>query len=367
MKLGFVFVHYHTPDLLAQSVTAIRRELERSGAAGDLVVVDNGSTDEERRALEALPVRVLGQSANPGYAAALNLGIANVEGYVVFLMNPDVIVQPGCVAELVAALDAGADAAGPRFFWDEDQTFLLPPTEERTRSAELIARLATRGTWLARYARGRWRRHARRHWLATEPIETVSLSGALLAVRREAFAEVGEFDEGFRLYYEENDWLLRLRRRGLKSLHVPAAEAVHFYNQSAVNEPSAAQWSADSQLRFEGRHFGSWFSKVLALVEKAPSGRPAARNPSTAEVPTLRAPARSRETAQSPWVEVSPLARGFPAAAARIDFDLGVWRFPMNLWDRLAPGVYSLRLCAESGRELVCATFRRPRETRTDI
>ena len=156
-------------------------------------------------------------------------------------MNPDVLVLPGCLPALLAALRAGAAVAGPRFYWDRGRRLLLPPAELRTRREELLRLLAgKRGGWAAR-ARRRWRRHARRHWEAREPLPSHALSGSLLALRRSAWEAVGPFDEGFRLFFEETDWLLRARRQGLAGRYVPAAEAVHLYSQSAA--PRAARRS----------------------------------------------------------------------------------------------------------------------------
>ena len=132
-------------------------------------------------------------------------------------------------AEALAMLDrlrAGAAVAGPAFYWDHGRRMLLPPAEERGRTAELLAGLSTRA------ARRRWRRHARRHWEARAPVASWSLSGSLLAIRRDAWDRVGPFDEGYRLFFEETDWCLRAARGGWKNVLHPEAKIIHHQGQT---------------------------------------------------------------------------------------------------------------------------------------
>jgi N-acetylglucosaminyl-diphospho-decaprenol L-rhamnosyltransferase len=354
-ELAVVIVHYRAGRLLARAVEAVRIDLAGAGLAAELIVVDNGSSGEERRRLRELPVRVLEARHNPGYGAALNLGARATPARRLIFMNPDVLVRPGCVTGLMEALQ-GAAAAGPRFTWDTDGRLLLPPTERRSRSAELGRRAAGLGRTGERLARRCWRRHARRHWLAREPLRSFDLSGALLAVRRDALEAVGPFDEAFRLYFEENDWLERLRRAGLTAVLVPHAEAVHLYAQSVAAEPRAAAWFAASKARFDRRHYGRWFE---LLPSRFAGGAPLAGERAVAlERPRLDLP----DSAQGElWVEVSTSPLGFPAAAERLTAESPrAWRLPDRVWARLAPGTYFLRLSDGRGRELGWYSFERP-------
>src|SRR6185295_4708557 len=242
MRLAVILVHYHTPDLAVDAVGALRVDLAAAGLAAEWLLVDNGSDAAERSRLDSLGVRRIDPGTNLGYAGGVNLGMASCTAEVVVLMNPDVLVLPGCVPALLGRLQAGAAVAGPAFFWDRGRRLLLPPGEARSRREELFAVLAGRDERWAARARRRWRRHARRHWESRSPLASHALSGGLLAIRRSAWERVGPFDEGFRLFFEETDWLLRARRHGVRSEYVPGAEAIHLYHQSAGAEPRARQW-----------------------------------------------------------------------------------------------------------------------------
>ena len=333
MRLALILVHYHTPDLAAAAVEALRSDVGDGDA--EWILVDNGSDTAGRALLESLPIRRIDPGANLGYAGGVNLGVASSTAEALIVMNPDVLVFPGCVPALLERLRAGAAVAGPAFYWDRGRRMLLPPAEERGRTAELLAVLSP-GT-----ARRRWRRHARRHWEARGPIESGSLSGSLLAIRRDAWDRVGPFDEGYRLFFEETDWLLRARRLGLRSEYVPAAEAVHLYNQSAAREPRSQGWFEESARRFRRLHYGAAFAAVLETLSRP------RRAPDLPRASVLDLPAGAE------WVEVSPNPSGFPAAAERLAAGAKSWSLPEEIAARMPGGRWIVQVTDRAGRELL--------------
>ncbi len=346
MRLAVILVHYHTPELAAAAVEALRADLAGTALEVEWLLIDNGSDEAGRARLAGLPVERIDPGENLGYAGAVNLGVARSRSELVVVMNPDVIVLPGCLPALVAALVAGAAVAGPRFYWDRGRRLLQPPAELRTRREELLRLLAGKGAGWAARARRRWRRHARRHWEAREPLPSHALSGSLLALRRSAWETVGPFDEGYRLYFEETDWLLRARRKGLAGRYVPAAEAVHLYSQSARREPQAEAWFEESARHFRHRHYGGWFVTLLQALDR---WLPAAKPPVPAEGLSLPA----EPSAYPLWIEVSPNPVGFPAAGERLaEPGAAPWELPAEILERL-PGVeLTVQVTATDGREI---------------
>ncbi|MEO1366457.1 MAG: glycosyltransferase family 2 protein [Acidobacteriota bacterium] len=331
MRFGVVLVHYHTPGLAASAVASLEQDARGSGVDLEVVLVDNGSTAEGRELLGRLEgVRLLEPGKNLGYAGAFNFGVRQLSTVdAVAVMNPDVRVLPGCLRALASALSDGAGVVGPRFWWDRRGGFALPPTEERGRIHSARRFLSQRtGAVPARRA---WRRHARRHWRAKEPLESLSLSGALLAIDLEAWRRVGPFDDAYSLYFEESDWLERARKAGVRGLYVPDAEAHHEYAQSTVKEPRSARWFLESHRRFRRRHYGRAFTTLLEGV----AGRwPQKVSPVAPGRPTLE------EVAAAEWVELSASAVGYPAAGLHLGTQ--VLRGP-DLGLALPEGAYWLR------------------------
>jgi GT2 family glycosyltransferase len=348
MRIAVVLVHYRTPELAAAAVEALARDAARSGLEIEGVLVDNGSDEAGRALLESLPFERIDGGTNRGFAGGVNLGVARTRAEVLLIMNPDVQVLPGCLGALVDALRSGAAVAGPRFYWDAGRRMLLPPAEERRRAAELLALLATRDERWAARARRRWRRHARRHWAARRPLASYALSGGLLALTRAAWERVGPFDEAYRLYFEETDWLRRAERLGLPGRYVPAAEAVHLHSRSAVQEPRSAQWFEDSARRFRERHYGRWVTGLLAGIDRRPRRRPAT------ELAAVSGDGLDLTGHAFPlWIEVSPNPTRFPAAAERLAAPAaGAWMLPADVADRLAGSELAVQVVGDDGREL---------------
>ena len=351
MKIAVILVHYYTPELARGACEALMRDADTSGIGLEAVLVDNGSRPEDRALLESLPARRIDAGRNLGYAGGANLGIRETSADLVIVMNPDVMVLDGCLRALTEVLESGAAAVGPRFYWDHQKRFQLPPTEPVSRRSELLSVLARRSPLWAGFARRRWRRHARSHWLAETPLRSYDLSGALLAFRRSAWQQIGPFDERYRLYFEETDWLQRLRAHRLKACWVPQAEAVHLYAQSTVGEGRAQAWFSESSRRFRRKAYGPTFT---SLLERLSQSSPLLTDPVPDPLP---------ETATPPaWLEVSPSPLGFPAAARRPPHDTpphnapprGASRkdLPAEIESRLAAGTYYLRWVDEAGREL---------------
>jgi N-acetylglucosaminyl-diphospho-decaprenol L-rhamnosyltransferase len=349
MRLAIVLVHYQTPELAVEAVEALRADLAAGDREAEWLLVDNGSDDAGRARLAALPVTRLDPGRNLGYAGGVNLGVAASRAEVVLLMNPDVLVLPGCAAALLDEIGRGAAIAGPRFFWDRGRRLVLPPAEVRTRRAEIAALLARRGGHWAARARRAWRRHARRHWEAERPLASYALSGGLLAIRRAAWDRVGPFDERYPLYFEETDWLARARRRGLPARYVPLAQAVHLYGRSAAREPRARQWFEESARRFRRRHYGAWFEPVLRRLG---GGGSAAEG----SLPVISASDGLDLTAYADdfplWIEVSPNPAGFPAAGELLRRPASRWTLPEEIRARREGGELAVRVVGRRGWEL---------------
>ena len=354
--LAIVLVHYRTPDLLVDAIVALQRDLALSGLEAEILVVDNGSEPRDRAAWSDLALRRIDPGANLGYAGGVRCGVEATRAERIVAMNPDVVVVEGCLGRLLDELARGAAAAGPQFYWDGGRRYLLPPTEQRSAGAELRAALARRfpaAPGVAGAARHAWRRHARRHWDAPAPVPATALSGALIAFRRDAWARIGPFDEAYRLYFEETDWLLRLRAAGLEARFVPAARAVHLFAQSSVQEPQATAWFAAAERLFRRRHYGAGFARLLQLLGEGKSARSRPRADSlrrSAAPPTIAAGELATPRAAT-WVEIALSPSGFPAAGERLSAPGADWRLAEEVWRRLPPGELWLRGVDAAGGE----------------
>jgi GT2 family glycosyltransferase len=246
-----IVVNHNDGPLLGAVVDRLLDEVRR------VVVVDNASTDGSERGVQHRDRTSLVRSArNLGFAAGVNLGARSADGTWLILCNPDAHPQPGDVARLVADLgeDVGAiaplqvDAVGR----PKAETGGFDPTIARYL---LWALVPTR--WHGRHG----------PWLSAIPssgdVELDWVSGALLAIRRDAFERVGGLDERFFLYHEDVELGRRLRRAGYR---VVCRTSIHLFHEVAHGDPDRRVRQALLGLDSLAIDFEGWRRRALGAV-----------------------------------------------------------------------------------------------------
>ncbi|MBE0411090.1 MAG: glycosyltransferase family 2 protein, partial [Anaerolineales bacterium] len=116
MKLSIVVVNWNTRDLLAKCLTSIYAC--PPVCPFEVLVVDNASSDGSVSMLrEGFPqVRLIQNNKNVGFAAANNQALSLVDSPYILLLNPDTVVKPGALNEMLDYLEnnPGVGAAGAR-------------------------------------------------------------------------------------------------------------------------------------------------------------------------------------------------------------------------------------------------------------
>lgn len=192
-----------------------------------VTIVDNGSTDGTLEAVAALAPHalVVDLGENAGYAAGVNAGMrGSIGARAHLILNPDVRLEPGTVARLLAALDTpGIGIAVPRLVDEHGvlcrslrrEPTILRALGESLLGGERAGRIGLFGEVVvdpASYSR---------------PDEWDWASGAAMLISSECSLAAGPWDESFFLYSEETDFCLRARDAGFRTRLVPEARGVH--------------------------------------------------------------------------------------------------------------------------------------------
>ncbi len=216
-----VVVNYNARDALVACVNSLRADGVRT-----VVVVDNASHDGSAEALAAADpeARFVPTGANLGFGRAANRGVAVVATPYVLILNPDVVVEPGTVKALTAALelDPGLAAVGPRV---EDPDGSLYPSVRRFPDLVVAAGHAFLG--YVAPSNPFSRAYKLLDWDHSRAGDVDWISGSCLMARRAAFDAVGGFDESYFMYAEDVDLCWRLRRAGWRIGYEPAGRVVH--------------------------------------------------------------------------------------------------------------------------------------------
>lgn len=226
VEIAVVLVYYAGASLLDRCLRSLPAAVGRFSWRA--VVVDNSELGLAADGWDA-HIELLRTGTNLGFARGVNEGARRIRAPWLLLLNPDAEPAPGSVARLVQVLQAERSLAlvGPRVVDEEGRL-----QGSARRDPSLLTGLIGRRSWLRRMAPHS--RLARREVLdacALEKGREIVLvdwvSGACQLIRREAFDQVGGFDERFFLYFEDADLCRRLRAAGWGIGYVPGAQVIH--------------------------------------------------------------------------------------------------------------------------------------------
>jgi GT2 family glycosyltransferase len=209
-SIDVVIPAYNRWDLTSSCL----RHLAAQTVPHNVIVVDNGSSDETRAALRRdwPDVTVVELDHNHPFTCAVNLGVIAGQSECVVLLNNDVDLRPDCLEQIVAPLDQDPSVGSVA-------AVLLAPGERVIDSVGV-----TTDVTLAGFARlqGLGPEHAR----DPRPLLT-GPEGTTAAYRRAAWDQVEGLDESIHAYMEVLDLAWRLRRAGWGTACAAEAVGVH--------------------------------------------------------------------------------------------------------------------------------------------
>jgi GT2 family glycosyltransferase len=251
-QVGIIIVTYNSADEIGACLDAAL------ATGAEIAVVDNASADASVRVAAARGVRVIANSENRGFAAAVNQGFAVLNHPYILVLNPDTVIQGG-LDELRAACDLPDSAGSGGKLLGPDG---LPQIGFMARSLPTPAALIMESLLLNRL----WpqnpvnRRYRGLGWDYTKQFAVEQPAGAFLMVRRDVWARLGGFDEGFfPLWFEDVDFCRRIQQQGLILYYVPGAVAKHTGGHSIPSlavEKRPVYWYR-SLLRYSAKNFGT--------------------------------------------------------------------------------------------------------------
>lgn len=205
----------------------------------ELIVVDNGSTDERVKNLyqgvASKRVRVVDASMPFNFSKLVNVGVKQSQGSIILLLNNDIeVLHDDWLDELVShAVRDGVGAVGAK---------LLYPDGRAQHNGVIIGIGGVAGhshKFFPKDAPGYFGR-AQLHQ------ELSGVTGACLAIKRSVWEKVGGFDEELTVAFNDVDFCLRVQAAGYRNVWTPHAVLTHHESASRGLEDNPHK-----QARFE--------------------------------------------------------------------------------------------------------------------
>ena len=145
------------------------------------------------------------------------------------------------------------------------------------------------------------------------------------------------FDEGYFLYYEDSDLVIRAARDGIRPLCVPGANAVHYYDQSPSPDQSKSTLMDSSHHLFREKYYTTTIPPLKGDI---------LNNSDIADLGEITNPPNflclQMNYAEICYMEIGVNPYFVPFAQAEISKTK--FQFPQDIWNRMAPGRYYGRI-----------------------
>ena len=220
--VSVVITTYNSANSIEACLNSV---LQQQYQSIEIIVVDNASSDQSREILKQFQQRtkLIFNQINVGFAAAQNQGFMQAKGDWLLSLNPDVILDPGFIPQLLAHADVDPKVGtlcGKLLRWQPKSA------EERSRVLDSTGVYFTRN--LRHFDRGA-DDFDRGQYDRSEYV--FGATGAAALYRREMVHDIsieGQFfDEDFFAYREDADVAWRAQLMGWNCLYVPAAVGWH--------------------------------------------------------------------------------------------------------------------------------------------
>jgi GT2 family glycosyltransferase/nucleoside-diphosphate-sugar epimerase len=175
-------------------------------------------------------LRILRNWVNLGFAGGNNIALPMTSGDFVLFLNPDCIVQPETIEQMLAAFARHPEAgmAG---------CLILNPDGSEEKSCR--RRLPTPSSLFAGLL-GSGSHPVEP--LPASPVLVEAISGAFMLVRRDDLERIGSFDTDYFMHWEDLDLCRRFGDAGRKILFVPDVKVRHFKGRSSQRRPLRVEW-----------------------------------------------------------------------------------------------------------------------------
>lgn len=211
MRVSIVIPNWNGAEKLKKNLPAVL-EAAKYSKVGEVIVVDDGSTDESLKVLSKYSeVKVIKKEKNTGFSSTVNLGVQNTNCDLIVLLNTDVIPEKEFIEKA-----------------------LVHFKNEKVFSVSCNAG----GGWsTAKFEDGYfWHGQAENSMDKSKPHHTLWTSGGSGIFRKKIWESLGGFDTLFDPFYEEDvDLGYRATKRGFINIWEPESKVEHYKEPGVIS------------------------------------------------------------------------------------------------------------------------------------
>ena len=222
---------------------AIERSVPADQFPHEVIVVDNGSTDETPQVLSAWSrsrahARVASIGQNLGFARACNEGARLARGQYLVFLNNDTLPTPGWLQKMLrlAETEAQVGIVGSKLLFPNGRIQHIGVAFDQNKNPRHIYRGFSSNIPPAGISR-----------------EYQAVTGACLLVTKKLYQAVDGMDESYQNSYEETDLCMKVRARGYRVMVCADSVVYHFESMTEGRRAADFRNSALFKARWENK------------------------------------------------------------------------------------------------------------------
>lgn len=265
-SVDIIVVNWNAGCQLLQCLKSLASTDQSRFSIANVIVVDNASSDGSLESLQelSLPIHIIRNADNRGFAAACNQGAAgSVSNYLLFL-NPDTELYQDSLNYPIEFManpkNSSVGIAGIQLLGDDglpDHTCTRFPT---------VGLFLIKILGLDKIFPRLFPSYFMYEWDHSDNKVVDHVIGAFYLVRRELYELLGGFDERFFVYLEDLDFSLRAKKAGWCSYFIADVNAYH--KGGGTSEQVKAKrmfYSLQSRILYAFKHFGTFSGYTVLL------------------------------------------------------------------------------------------------------
>lgn len=256
IQVSIVIVNYKVEKELIACISSILRSKPK--VAIEIIVVDNDKESNLGSKLrnEYKEVKYIKNPRNLGYGGGNNLGASYAQGEYLFFLNPDTIVFPKTVDELLEFIQNKKDVGivAPLLLKTDNEVYPNQGSMELGVLEGIVAlsflnKLFPNNRISKKYFLCDWNK------MNIKEVDVVP--GTAFMIRRSLFNKIKGFDERFFLFFEEFDLCKRVKKLGYNIFILPKAKVKHVWGASTKKAKiNINKVFEESRFYYFKKHFG---------------------------------------------------------------------------------------------------------------
>ena len=210
-KISIVILNYNAGKLLLDCIESITNTDYENY---EIIVVDNASNDNSHKECKKKfpEIKLIENEKNLGYCGGNNIGLRNVKGKFAVVLNPDTLVDPNWLRELLKGYHKFGDGIYQPKFLTTDNHKILQST----------------GNMIQLFGFGFSRNKGELDEGKFNKPEVVGYaSGTCLFTSTAIFEKLGMFDSFLFAYHDDLDLCWRAAMQDIKSYYIPSSIVYH--------------------------------------------------------------------------------------------------------------------------------------------